>query len=256
MRDPAPSRLHRLSHSPGRLVWVPRRVGGYLHRQRQAAVAAASAAPAVGPYSGGGARPRRACAVRRGGPAGARPAPEVPKAAPFPAATDPRGASSGQLSSAFALRTSTSTAVRYHAGPRERPAPAKGHPVALLHRWPKPSGRGPRGRRPLLPALVELQVQEQQRSSRLQPSKFSLSVSLFLESRREETSLGRPRFESRLSKLLCILAAGPWTKKSLDLSESRVQEFCKEVPEMWSCWFAGCPHSQSPSSCGRSVLRC
>ena len=91
----------------------------------------------------------------------------------------------------------------------------------LLYRWPKPSGRGPRGRRPLLPALVELQVQEKQRSSGLQPSKFSLSVSLFLESRREGTSLGRPRFESRLSKLLCILAAGPWAKKSLDLSESQ-----------------------------------
>ena len=49
----------------------------------------------------------------------------------------------------------------------------------------------------------------------------SLSVSLFLESRREGTSLGRPRFESRLSKLLYILAAEPWAKKSLDLSESQ-----------------------------------
>ena len=225
MRDPAPSRLHRLSHSPGRLVWVPRRVGGYLHRQRQAAVAAASAAPAVGPYSGGGARPRRACAVRRGGPAGAGPAPEVPKPAPFPAATDPRGASSGQLSSALALRTSTSTAVRYHAGPRERPAPAKGHPVALLHRWPKPSGRGPRGRRPLLPALVELQVQEQQRSSRLQPSKFSLCLS-FLKAAVKKLALEDPGSnpDSRnffASSPRDLGRRSPWTSRSLGICFSK-----------------------------------
>ncbi|KAM7243415.1 hypothetical protein CapIbe_005909, partial [Capra ibex] len=106
--SPSPHPWARPSHSgPGTLAPPPAHSltgpaslgpaerGGCLHRQRQAA-ASAAAAPAVGPYSGGGARRRRACAVRRGGPAGSRPAPEVPKAAPFPAgskipAEHPRG---------------------------------------------------------------------------------------------------------------------------------------------------------------------
>lgn len=180
--------LHRLSHSLGRLVWVPRE-GGCSHCHARPL----PPPPRPGRSYRGGARDaaRAQCGARPGRTAaGARRSLRLRRS--------PAG-SQILMSTLGFFEPAVYPESILHCGAILRWAPGAALPRPKdhrlrLYRWPKPSGRGPRGRRAFAPCPRGASSPGEVKGSLV----FSLpnSLTLFLESRREGTSLGRPRFES------------------------------------------------------------
>lgn len=183
--SPSPHPLGPPSHSgPGTLAPPPAQSltgpagpgpaerGRRLHRQRQAAASAATA-PAVGPTRGRSpATPRVRSAARR--PAGSRPAPRVPKAGAVRRLSDSLQHPGASELSVYPESIYTRGAIRWAP---ESPPPPKDHRLRLCIVGPSLAVVGPEEEGLLLPALVELQVQEKVPAFSLPNSLFCVSLS-------------------------------------------------------------------------------